>query len=219
MRGRRAFPLWLKIAIPVVIVVIAVAAVAAVAAGGDDGDDTASAPKHVASTTSTSTTAPATTTTSLVAPATEPAPPGAGPLTSGSPVLSGPVTARVQLPSTSIGSGSTMSGTLIVDNPGAALQIGTCDDYFAVVLTSDIARFHQPPEDQCLTSMTIPTGTSSYPITISAFFASCNAVDTPPCLPDGSLRPLPRGEYSLYFWQASRPPVSIAIEPATVTVL
>ena len=214
------FPRWLRIAVPTAIIVIAIGVIAVVAATGNDDGDSASSPAREHPPT---TSAPASTTTSSsVASITEPAPPVAAPPTGDSPASAGSVTARIDLPSHTIAAGSTLSGAVIVENSGPDLQVTTCGDAFVVVLTNDSVQYNNPPRNQCLTTMTIPTGTSRYPITISGSYASCDEIvgsDYPSCLPGGGVPQLPAGEYSSLVLQAPSSPVPISVETVAVTVV
>jgi hypothetical protein len=67
----------------------------------------------------------------------------------------------------------------------------------------------------------IPTGSSTYPITVIASYTECvPQADPPPgmhsCLPDG-LPPLPPGEYRLDLQAQSKP--MPAFDPITIAVV
>jgi len=196
------FPRWLKVAIPAAIVVIAVGVIAVGVIG------------IVAATTRT--------TTSSVEQFTEPAPPVSvsDPLSSVPPVSGGTLTARIELTAHTLAAGSTMPATVIVENSGAGFQVSTCGDYFVVVLANKSVPQSGPPQPQCLEAMTIPNGTSSYPITISASHTLCEEISGKgfPCLPGGGMPPLPPGEYRTILVEASSPPVPISVDPVVVTV-
>ena len=188
-------PRWLIIAIPAAIVVIAVGVIGIVDA-----------------TTRT--------TTSSVTQFTESAPAVSDSLSTVPPVSGGTLTARIELTAHTLAAGSTMPATVIVENSGAEFQVSTCGDYFAVVLANKSVPQSGPPRPQCLEAMTIPNGTSSYPITISASHTLCDEISGKgyPCLPDGGMPPLPPGEYRTILVEASSPPVPISVDPVVVTV-
>jgi len=132
------------------------------------------------------------------------------------------VTARIVLPVTAMAAGSTLSGTVIVENSGAEFQVTSCGDYFKLFLTNEHGLNKEAPRRLCdTTSMTIPTGTSSYPVTLSASYEYCDEVTGTgyfECLPDGSPEPLPADDYRAVLLQASNPPVPIVADPVAVTV-
>jgi hypothetical protein len=118
--------------------------------------------------------------------------------------------------------GTTMPGTVIVENDGADLQVGTCGDYFTVVLRNGGLGVDNRPRPTCLSTMTIPTGTSQYPVTVSASFASCDEIrnnEFPACMADGRPPPFPPGVYTAVLVEASTPPVPISVQPAVAVTI
>jgi hypothetical protein len=115
------------------------------------------------------------------------------------------VTAQIALPAHTMRAGSTMHAHVIVENDtGVPVRIGGCGQLFRVVLGNAKVK----PDDvapACLQLFMIPTGSSSYPVTITATHMACTG--TPQagiatCLPNGQQPPLPTGAYHLYVFGA-----------------
>jgi hypothetical protein len=134
------------------------------------------------------------------------------------------VTARVVLPSTTMTAGSSMSGHVIVENnTGSALHERGCGPYFKVALGNDkIQPVVQWPQSLC--PMAIPTGRSSYPVTVSASYLVCSEGQhlagnpgSEPCLLNPPRPPpLPPGEYEATLVQSSTivptpPPIAVRV--------
>ena len=73
-----------------------------------------------------------------------------------------------------------------------------CGSLFAVALGNDKVQQTISRLD-CLQDFTIPTGTSSYPITVYATYLFCSEgpppTAEPACLPGSQMPPLPPGHY------------------------
>jgi hypothetical protein len=134
-----------------------------------------------------------------------------------------PISARVVLPSHSLVAGSTMSGRVVVDNlTGVALHGTGCGSLFAVALGNDQVQQTISRLD-CLQDFTIPTGTSSYPVTVYATYLFCSEgpppTAAPPCLPGSQMPPLPPGHYRATLDQQSTvvpapPAISVRVSAA-----
>jgi hypothetical protein len=114
--------------------------------------------------------------------------------------------ARLELPATTMKTGSSMPGAIVVENAtGHVLRVTGCLSVFTVALGNDRVRASVAwPE--CLQRFTIPKGASSYPITVVARYRSC-----PPPRCDGRRPPpLPAGRYRVVVFRASSslPPVA-----------
>ncbi|HTK15149.1 MAG TPA: META domain-containing protein [Acidimicrobiia bacterium] len=128
------------------------------------------------------------------------------------------VTARIELPSTTMTAGSTMTAHVVVENDtGHDVRATGCGSLFGVGL-----RNAHIPQDVifplCAEEFTIPVGESSYPVPVLAEYYACDAAGDqglPRCLPDGT-PPLPPGVYQATLYQAS--PVVPAPPPIDVTV-
>ena len=111
-----------------------------------------------------------------------------------------------------------MTGNVIVENTGQPFHVSACT-LFQVALGNDTIK-PNPIWPACLRDLTIPAGTSTYPVTVSASYPSCvgeppTFVGTPACLPDGSA-PLPAGEYQAILFQdtafvPSPPPIPVTV--------
>jgi hypothetical protein len=231
--GIRAIPLWARIAVPAVVVMLAVPVIALAGRGGDEAPRVASAPERTATTTevtttttTTATTVPPTTAAPMLpvppateAPATEPPaidPPAIDPPVAASPV---PVSLRIALSSPTMASGSTMAASVIVDNPGPDRHVGGCYAIFQIVLGNDAIPAEPGPWPLCLRDITIPAGTSTWPLTVSAHYLTCTGdvpatSGSPSCLPDLTPPPFPPGEYQAVLFAL----VDIGPAPAPVPV-
>lgn len=138
-----------------------------------------------------------------------------------SPPLSGPsmpLSATLDLSSTSVPAGGALAGTVIVENnTGAAVHATTCGIYQAALASNN----YQPnmPWRLCATQTTIPVGRSSYPVTILADYYDCVPNNTPPCVDQ---KPLPPGNYQVKVSTISPSlplpqPVDITVTPSPAT--
>jgi heat shock protein HslJ len=130
------------------------------------------------------------------------------------------VTARIELPSTTMTAGSKMSGKVVVENnTGHVIPASGCGSLFAVLLGN--AAIHPDPAwTMCLQPLPIPVGESSYPVMIWAAYQGCSTPaqgDLPACLAAGGPPPLPPGDYQARFFQSS--PVVTPALPIDVKVV
>ncbi len=131
------------------------------------------------------------------------------------------VTARIELSSTTMTAGSTMSGHVIVENDtGHEIHATGCGGLFGLTLAND--KIHQEPIwPSCARDYTIPVGESRYPVIVLASYDSCNQTGTDGlqrCIPPGTPPPLPPGDYQVTLAQESPivpvpPPIDLTIEP------
>jgi hypothetical protein len=134
------------------------------------------------------------------------------------PKTKGLVAARLDLPSRTIAAGSSMVGRVVVDNDTRhALHVGGCGSLFAVALASD--TYHPDVLWRlCLQPFTIPTGQSSYPVTIEARYLWCSANASQAvlraCRASGQPPALPPGNYQARLYQSS----TIVATPPSVPV-
>jgi len=129
------------------------------------------------------------------------------------------VTARIELPSTTMITGSTMPAKVVVENnTGHEIHATGCHGLFGVGLNS--AHVHQGLAfPSCAEAITVPVGESSYPVQVLAEYYECDAAGDQGlqrCLPGGGAPPLPPGVYQATLFQAS--PVVPAPLPIDVTV-
>ena len=131
------------------------------------------------------------------------------------------VTARVVLPALKMIAGSSMSGHVVVENnTGHALHATGCISLFQVALGN--AQTHPAPAwPLCLQEFTIPTGKSTYPVTVRASYPGCSATvqsGLPVCLPSGRPPPLPPGNYRAMLFESGNvvptpPAIDVRVEP------
>jgi len=128
------------------------------------------------------------------------------------------VTARIVLPSTTMIAGSTMPAKVVVENnTGHEIHETKCGSFFQIGLQNGEIKF-DGIWPQCAEPFTIPTGESTYAVTVSAAYQTCSAsgaLGTPPCLRTG-MPPLPPGQYKAALFQSS--PVVTAPLPIDVKV-
>ena len=123
------------------------------------------------------------------------------------------VTARVVLPSTTMIAGSSMTGSVVVENDtGHALHAIGCGTWLQVVLA---VPGSEPivPWTLCREQFTIPLGTSTHPARIAAGYLGCNS--PPPGAPPGC-PPLPVGAYQATMFESDTvvpipPPVAVTV--------
>ena len=133
------------------------------------------------------------------------------------------VTARIELPSTTMTAGSTMSGHVVVEN-NTGHEIRATESRLLPnrALRTPISRGMLWP--LCAVPFTIPVGESTYPVTVMAAYATCGATpgpDFPKCSATGPSQgppPLPPGVYQATLFQSSPvvslpPPIDITVEP------
>ncbi len=149
---------------------------------------------------------PAASTTTAAAPATT------------STVPAAPVSISIELPATTMVAGSTMNGHVVVHNrTGRPLHKSGCGSLFQVALASDRIK-PQVAWAMCLQRITIPTGTSTYPVQVLGTYNGCSNSgpqgDSPACLPGSKVPPLPAGAYRATLYQSS----TVAAEPTPIPV-
>jgi len=131
------------------------------------------------------------------------------------------VTARIELPSTTMTAGSKMEGRVVVENKtGHPIRATKCGSFFQIGLQNAAIRWHAI-WPQCAVPFTIPVGESTYPVTVLAAYATCGEAPLaglPKCStgPSPGPPPLPPGEYQATLFQSS-PIVSLPL-PIDVTV-
>jgi len=115
-----------------------------------------------------------------------------------------PVSARVELPVTTIKAGTTVNGEVVVVNDtGKPIETTGCGSVFQVGLRNDHIEA-VPSWAACGQQITIPVGESRYPVTVTATYAACGGQASPPlppCAPRG-MPPLPPGRYEAALYQA-----------------
>jgi hypothetical protein len=132
-----------------------------------------------------------------------------------------PLSAKILLPSRTMTAGTSMTGkVVIVNNTGQAIHASGCGSLFQVNLVS--ARYH--PEifwTTCLQRFTIPTGRSSYPVTVDSIYHHCTqhgrSNDVPRCTTHG-MPLLPPGSYRATFFQVRHLVPAPPAIPVRVTV-
>ena len=124
------------------------------------------------------------------------------------------LTTRIMLPDTTMKAGSHIRGYVVVqNNTGRTLHATGCVSLFEVALANPRVK----PEVgwlSCSQRFTIPIGTSTYPVRVTARFSFCGP---PPCI-NGLPAPLPPGEYRAVLFRSTSvvpaaPPVDVRVTP------
>ena len=130
------------------------------------------------------------------------------------------VTARIELSSTTMTAGSSMTGHVVVENDtGHSVRATGCHGLFGVGLQNAEIR-QELGFPSCAEAITIPVGESSYPVIVLAEYYSCDAAGDQGlqrCLPNGGAPPLPPGIYQATLFQDS--PVAPAPPPIDINVV
>ena len=130
------------------------------------------------------------------------------------------VTARIELPSTTMSAGSKMTGHVVVENnTGHVIAASGCLSLFQVQLGNDAIHPDAVWLD-CLQPLPIPVGETSYPVQFYASYLGCSTPaqgDLKACIPNVGPPPLPPGEYQAQFFQSS--PVVTPALPIDVNVV
>jgi hypothetical protein len=122
------------------------------------------------------------------------------------------VSARVVLPTTTMRTGTSITGQVVVENhSGHVLRASGCLSLLAVLLRNDHVK-SKAVWPLCVQPFTIPTGQSTYPITVMARYQSC---PPPPCA-EGGPPPLPPGDYRATLFRSTpqlppAPPVEVVV--------
>jgi hypothetical protein len=131
------------------------------------------------------------------------------------------ISTRLVLPSTTLVAGSAMSASVAVDNnTGHALPASSsCGTPFEVAL-GNAAIKPNVGFNACLQQLTIPVGTSSYPVTVRASYPGCGPAGSgqPVCLPTGAPS-LPLGSYEATVFESLGNRVVPIPPPIAVTVI
>jgi heat shock protein HslJ len=132
-------------------------------------------------------------------------------LTSGRQVLRGeaagaePLSATLELPTTTVEAGGTIEGEVVVQNDtGAPIELEmVCGSPFFIELRGDAApQVLARTTAGCMPGLTLPVGASRWPVTVTTEYGMCRPVDglgdpdTPACSADGSMPTLPPGTYT-----------------------
>lgn len=127
----------------------------------------------------------------------------------------------LELPETTVEAGGRLAGTVVVSNgTGSPIRIGYCISEFAVFLQNDDTR-QEMATAGCAEGSEIPTGMSTYDVTVFAHHGSCPPAGDPPgrpdaCPPGVEMPPLPTGVYETLLMNpagldAEAPPVTVTI--------
>ena len=153
---------------------------------------------------------------------TRPASEPANPATS-EPVS--PVTARIEMRETTLSAGASVEATVVVENSsGRAIHAIGCGPIFQLALASAAVK-PRPTWPMCLGPVTIPVGTTAYPVVVTARYELC--VDppgggtipaVPRCLGGGESPVLPTGDYEATLYQNPHllldpPPIHVKVTP------
>lgn len=166
----------------------------------------------------TSPSAPPTPTTSPT-PTSPPAPKAPTPPTAPPVAPAGPISVTFTLNSRTVAAGGSLTGIVTVTNGGSPAPITKCGVVFVLYLEGDGAE-QQVILPACAEPFEIPSGTSTYAVSLVATYSTCTnstpTPDTPPCADGGTPPGLPAGEYRARIGGpgvVGRPP-----SPITVTV-
>lgn len=141
------------------------------------------------------------------------------------PQPSVPVRARVVLPSHTMVAGTSMTGHVVIDNRTKhALVVTGCISLFQVALSNATVR-PAPLWPLCAQRIVIPTGTSSYPVTVFASYLECSSTGQPPTptrLCEQGPPALPVGSYQAVLFQngvvaPTPPPIPVRVVARTTT--
>ena len=121
-------------------------------------------------------------------------------------VTAGPIrglSARVELPARRLVAGSEMAATVIVTNTtGGDVTVGGCLHLFYVALgNANVDPRELLAWPACLQAITIPAGTSQYPVSLAARYVACFGASRSPICVDGQPPPLPPGRYKARLYQ------------------
>jgi hypothetical protein len=124
----------------------------------------------------------------------------------------GGLTAHIVLPSTTMAAGTTMYGTLVIDNAGRPVAMTGCG---VDAVLSNGAITQQFMCDLVLRGP-IPSGESRWEIELDASYTACGGRggDRPRCEADGYPPPLPAGSYRVVIIGVevvSTPPVAVRL--------
>jgi heat shock protein HslJ len=131
------------------------------------------------------------------------------------------VTARIELPSTTMTAGSKMAGRIVIENnTGHVFEASGCGSLFTVMLGND-AIHADPAWRLCAQPLPIPVGESTYPVMVWAAYQACSVTPhatMPLGKPGGGPASLPPANYQPQFFQSSpvvtpAPPIDITVEP------
>jgi hypothetical protein len=147
----------------------------------------------------------------------------------------GSLSTRIVLEATQIVAGQPIKGTLVLANPGEAVDLTAvshpfghlhspyhCKPAFEVYLTNGVVENEEGFTDECVAKpFVIAHGTTKLPFTLPTTYSRCTqtgpgAPSTPPCGPTG-LPPLPLGNYRATVAWSEVVPVP-APSPVTVVV-
>jgi hypothetical protein len=132
--------------------------------------------------------------------------------------LQTPLWAEIDLPSTTMSAGTSMSGYVVVHNDtGQELHVSGCGTPFAVALGNDEIE-PTVAWNSCLQPFTIPSGTSNWPVTVRATFLACGGPSPVPACQEGHVPPLPPGSYRAMLYQSPRivptpPSIDVQVTP------
>lgn len=111
----------------------------------------------------------------------------------------GSVRASITLPRTTLRAGTAMTAKVTVENDsGQPIHLVGCGSIYRVLLVGGGYR-PTPSWPYCAREITIPTGESTYTVDVTASYGECSphgGQGLPACSPDGSLPPLPPGQYA-----------------------
>ena len=131
-----------------------------------------------------------------------------------------PLSARIELAATTVEAGGTIEGRVVItNNTGEAFNVIGCGSIYQVALANEDYE-PGPAWTLCAQQFTIPTGQSTYPVTVRATHLVCghdpsSRVEVP-CEDSGEMPSLPAGDYEARLFQGHDGPK--APEPPGVPV-
>ena len=132
------------------------------------------------------------------------------------------LTFAFDLATQTVGAGQQISGQVTVDNAGPPQQVQGCGELFVAVLQNNTIP-QRPAWAGCLQTFTVPSGRTTYPITVDANYQACSQeppgdVLDPPCLAGNTMPPLPPGSYQAVLYNGSGfptpPPINVTVVTA-----
>jgi hypothetical protein len=136
-----------------------------------------------------------------------------------------PVSTRIELPGTAFVAGTDVHGSLVIDNETGKTMtlepVGACHYKWAVSLTNAETPLSVVFTRECGSHRTVlQPGENRFPVTVPTTYTVCTGAGgvggagEVHCLPDGSIPPLPPGDYQVVL---STDPQGILPTPAAVT--
>lgn len=136
------------------------------------------------------------------------------------PTVTAPLSGRIELAETTVEAGGTIEGRVVVNNnTGEPIIVVGCGSIFQVALANDEIE-PMVGWNLCAQDITIPTGESTYPVSVRASYNTClgesgeSTIPMVPCLEDGLPPALPPGDYEARLYQGPE----VVPEPSPIEI-